>query len=137
MGVDASWPLKAAVLDNLRNNARIREVLGDNGGVTDMGDSDSVMAAPVIAVSGLKTQVWHSATFDGQDHELILDIRAPDEGALQAICTAVTSSLHGADFPVRGHALIEMSFESSRTRQSSDGGSGRCEMFFRALTVSD
>ncbi len=137
MGVDASWPLKAAVMDNLRNNARIREVLGEKGDVADHVGSAREMPTPVIAVSGLKSQVWHSATFDGQDHELVLEIRAPDEGALQAICTSVTESLHGADFPVRGHALIEMSFESSRTRQSSDGGSGRCEMFFRALTVSD
>lgn len=138
MGVDASWPLKAAIQDVLRRSNHMRSAMGESGRFpeTDCAGTQHE-ALPAVAFSRMTSRVWHSATFDGQDHEIVLQIDAKDRKTLRDISRAVTEILHNADFPVSGHALIEMSFESSQTSDDVAGEQNRCLMFFRALTVSD
>jgi len=135
MGADASWPLERAILSALRDSDRIRDLLGRMGAViSGVEYSDT----PVIAYAAAKARAWHSATFDGQDHEITLHLRtSPRDVELGALAAAVTERLHDADLPLPGHALIELQFERSESRFLDEDDIAACQMVFRALTVED
>jgi len=135
MGVDASWPLQRAILAALREDGRVHALLGEAGEVTTEADTQ---VRPAIAFAGAVVRAWHSATFDGQDHEITLLLRTSSAGpAIGELSAAVIDVLHDADLPLPGHALIELEFERSETRPSGSDAGAHCRMTFRALTVSD
>mgnify|MGYP005854414665 CR=1 FL=1 len=135
MGADASWPLERAILSALRDSERIRALLGGSGGVVSGVQSADT---PVICYAAATARAWHSATFDGQDHEITLLLRTtPQDAEIGALAAAVTGRLHDADLPIPGHALIELQFERSETRSFDEDGIASCRLLFRALTVED
>jgi len=90
-----------------------------------------------------QTKGWRSHAFDGQEHRIRLIAYNRDGGSDMArkLVNATIGELHDADFPVPGHALVDLQFEFSETRyiQKPDEQEGVFEtkMEFKALTVSD
>jgi len=135
MGADASWPLERAILAALRESEAIRTLLGETGAIVSGTRSG---ATPLVAYAGATARAWHSATFDGQDHEVTLLLQTGSEDLeIGALAEAVTDRLQDADLPIPGHALIELQFERSETRSCDKSGISSCRMVFRALTVED
>jgi len=135
MGADACWPLQKAIIAALEADSTVRRLLGGLGRV---GANAHNLEPPAIIYAGSETRAWHSATFDGQDHEVVLALRTPPQGPEAAeLAEAVTGVLHDADLPLPGHALISLEFERSESRRESETGQGACRMIFKALTVSD
>ncbi|GER02283.1 hypothetical protein JCM17845_29060 [Iodidimonas gelatinilytica] len=165
MTVDASWGLHRAILAALREDKAVLacvggpEAIGDESrrpcgdgpqgkdgekicgqggehGGRENGKKDQ--AHPSIKLGASSTACWHSATFDGQEHTLTLDLESPKgDMAVRQMAAAVIERLHDADLLIPGHALIELQFECSETHAPDAQGITHCRMFFKALTVSD
>ncbi|HXV73159.1 MAG TPA: DUF3168 domain-containing protein, partial [Sphingomonadales bacterium] len=82
---------------------------------------------------------WSSATFDGQEHRLTFDLWTGQGGSAEAkkVAGCIIDRLHDADFPVPGHALVDLQFSSSETRYLEEEGLFLTHLVFTALTVSD
>ena len=137
MGTDADWPLQRAVLDALRRDQAVRSHLGDPPRILDRPDPAADL--PLLIYGAGRSRSWHSATFDGQEHDIVLDLRsgAGGSGRVREIAASIIDVLHDADLPLPGHALIDLQFEESETRFEEADGSYRCKLRFKGLTVAD
>ncbi|WP_150006814.1 tail completion protein gp17 [Iodidimonas nitroreducens] len=132
MKADASWGLHRALVKALEGDQKIKAV-------ADIKGPDRGATKPATITMGAGTShAWHSATFDGEEHRLILELKADEQQlSIRALAALVIERLHDADFPIPGHALIELQFECSETYAADKNGITSCRMFFKALTVSD
>jgi len=137
MSADATWPLQKGLFSHLRNDLSLKKHLSDPPRVFDQ--QEQADGFPRLVWGDSFAKVWSSATFDGQEHEIILNLWTCDGGSAvsKEIAGAVIDRLHNADFPVTGHALVDMQFSSSETRYKEELGLFHCRLTFKALTVSD
>ena len=134
---DASWPLHRAIVGRLKSNGALAALVGDEIIVRDQ--DQAAAAYPHIEIGDSFTNAWQSATFDGQEHEFSLHLWSRDGGSDKSkeIASAVINLLHDADFPIPGHALVDLQFESAETRYRKDRGAYHCHIRFKGLTVAD
>ncbi len=140
MGVDASWPLQRAIFRALEAVPEVRARLADrcHAERAMAGGDAELVGESVLRIESWTARAWHSATFDGQEHDIRLHLVADDgEDATRRLGAAIVACLHDADLPLPGHALIELAFESSETRYDAESRRHHCLFRFRALTVSD
>ena len=137
MGNDATWPLQVSLVKRLAESQRVKNVLGKAPRITDLSNPGG--EPPFLVIGNSKTNTWHSATFDGQEHELELHLWTREGGCngSKAAASALIEELHNADFPVQGHALVDLQFESSATRYVALRRLYHCTLTFKGLTVSD
>lgn len=145
MGTDAAWPLHKAISTCLVSSEELQVLLGNPLPLFDGQPGDGPL--PRLVFGDSRSRAWQSATFDGQEHEITLHLWSPpgDAGQSRKIAGEIINLLHDADLPVPGHALVDMQFESSETRQllgegeCNDAGEGvyHCLLSFKGLTVSD
>lgn len=137
MGTDATWPLEVSLVKRLGESQRLKEILGEVPRITDLSRSEK--EPPFLVIGNSKANSGHSATFDGQEHELELHLWTREGGCSgsKAAASALIDELHNADFPVQGHALVDLQFESSTTRYIASRRLYHCTLTFKGLTVSD
>lgn len=137
MGADASWPLEQGLLHHLKNCLSIKKHLGNPPRVITQGEKSGNF--PELVMGDSTAKAWSSATFDGQEHRLTFDLWTSGGGSAEAkkVAGAVIDRLHDADFPVPGHALVDLQFASSETRYLEEEGVFLTRLAFTALTVSD
>ncbi|GAB4577246.1 MAG: hypothetical protein Tsb008_23170 [Rhodothalassiaceae bacterium] len=134
MTTDASWPLQTAILNALRNDGELVALLG---GVEAIGRERRNGEEPSLFYGDCATRAWHSATFDGQVHDIVIEVTCAAGGSARAIASRIIGLLHDADLPIPGHALIELEFVSSETRSFERAGLEHSRLMFHGLTVSD
>ena len=140
MGADASWPLQRAIVQALQAVPRVRAcLLDDRSGDRAETEGDPQPAgAACLRIESWLARAWHSATFDGQEHDIRLLLTVDEgEAATRELGAAIVARLHDADLSIPGHALVELAFESSETRYDAASDRHHCRFRFRALTVSD
>lgn len=145
MTSDASLGLHRSILNALNDNSRIRGLLGAVGRIygEDLPcDKDHLhdQVYPRIIVRSGTARCWHSATFDGQEHSLVVDIFSMGpEQEIRQLSSAVIERLHDTDLPICGHALVSLDFECSETTmaENTDGKADQGRLYFKALTISD
>lgn len=137
MSADAAWPLQKGLLSHLRSDLSLKKHLGKPTRIYDQQEKGG--GYPYLVLGDSHTRAWSSATFDGQEHDIILNLWTSDGGsaASKEIAGAVIDRLHDADFSIPGHALVDMQFASSETRYREDRALFHCRLTFKALTVSD
>jgi len=137
MGADASWPLQAGLLQHLNSCLSLKKHLGKPPRIFE--ESQKTGEFPELLLGDTSSKSWSSATFDGQEHEINFHLWTSDGGSALAkkIAGCVIDRLHDADFPVPGHALVDLQFSSSETRYLQEKGVFHTKMAFKALTVSD
>ena len=137
MSADASWPLQKGILLHLKSCKSLKQHLGDHPRIFDQTEKTGVF--PELLLGDSFAKAWSSATFEGQEHDLRLNLWTADGGSAAAkkIAGAVIDRLHDADFKVKGHALVDLQFASSETRYLEESGLFHCHLAFKALTVSD
>ena len=146
MGVDATWPLQQGLLKYLEQDLSLKKHLGKNVKIFDQNEipgknsqSSDKAGFPKVILGDNFSKAWSSATFEGQEHDLTLHLWTNEGGspASKKIAGVIIDRLHNADFPVPGHALVDLQFASSETRYREDLGRFHCRLQFKALTVSD
>ena len=137
MGADATWPLQQGVLKHLKAGKSLKKHLGDPPRIADRNAGEG--AFPRLVIGDSQARAWASATFDGQEHELCFELWTSGGGSAESkeIAGVIIDRLHNADFPVPGHALVDLQFADSETRYLEERGAFHCRLRFRALTVSD
>jgi len=137
MSADATWPLQTGLFSHLRSDLSLKQHLGDPPKIFDQ--QEQAEGYPRLVWGDSKAKTWSSATFDGQEHEVTMHLWTSDGGsaASKEVAGALIDRLHNADFPVTGHALVDMQFASSETRYKEERGLFHCRLTFKALTVSD
>ena len=134
---DAALPLQRQIINQLETNADLLSLMHGEfkiGDQTDVGDN-----FPRIVLGDTRAFVWKSATFDGQEHEFQLVLWNVEGGSdmAKSIGAAIIGVLHNADFPIVGHALVDMQFEKSETRYIESIKGYQTIIHFKSLTVCD
>jgi len=142
MGADATWPLQQGLVKYLEQDLSLKKHLGKTPKIFDQQEiaKESAKAGcPRVVLGDNFSKAWSSATFEGQEHDLTLHLWTNEGGsrASKEIAGVIIDRLHNADFPVAGHALVDLQFASSETRYHEDLGRFHCRLQFKALTVSD
>lgn len=134
---DAALNLQRQVISQLETNASLQSEMGGKFDVQDQ--ASSIKTIPRIVIGDTKSFAWHSATFDGQEHEFRVIVWSKSGGSDKAksIASAIMAVLHNADFPINGHALVDLQFEKSETRYKEDIEGHQTIIHFKALTVAD
>lgn len=78
-------------------------------------------------------------TFDGEHHRIELEVYC---GAVtikraKSFIKDIVTSLHDADFPLTGHALIEIQYDQAEYIKMTDNTEYMVRLLFTVLTVSD
>ena len=110
MGADATWPLQQGILQHLKSDLSLKSHFGEPAKILDQNDKSA--GYPSLVLGNSQARAWSSATFDGQEHELAFDLWTSKGGSAESkeLAGAVIDRLHNADFPVTGHALVDMQF---------------------------
>ena len=144
MGADATWPLQQGLVKHLEQDLSLKKHFNNTLKILDQHECACEGRAagagfPQVILGDNFAKAWSSATFEGQEHELTLHLWTNDGGspASKQIAGIIIDRLHNADFPVSGHALVDLQFASSETRYREDLGRFHCCLQFKALTVSD
>lgn len=137
MTKDATYPLHRGLVEHLKKGKEIHRHLGAPPRIYDSPAGRDV--TPRLEFGECRARAWSSATFDGQEHDIVFNLYTGEGGAAASkeAAGAIIDRLHNADFPVPGHALVDLQFESSETRFHGQGEGAHCRLAFRALTVSD
>lgn len=94
---------------------------------------------PKIIMGSSKVYAWQSMSFDGQEHELTLNIWSREGGTEEIINISgqLMELIHNAEFNMDGHVLIDFQFSSSETRYIESSEKYHCKMTFKAITIAD
>ena len=137
MGTDASWLFQKMTVLYLEDSPKIQNAFA---GVVKIEDEDNRKPEiPSLRLGLTKSSAWRSATFDGQEHEIRFYLYNREGGSNWAKETAslIIERLHDADFPISGHALVDLQFEQSQTRYLEDIQCFQTLLDFKGLTVCD
>ncbi|MFZ5609867.1 MAG: tail completion protein gp17 [Pseudomonadota bacterium] len=133
---DAGTALYRAIRDVLQNDAKLQALAKAPVVVADQA---SPSACPrTVRIAGKKSWPWRSATFEGSQHQLVIEaeIEDEDDGArAKAFCDAVILRLNDAELNLPGHALIDLTLASAETRFQP--AHVACRLVFDALTLDD
>lgn len=103
------------------------------------GEKNDHRQQPYIIFAECESRPWRSVTFDGEHHKLHLDVFCGDVSQVQAEAYAgkIISMLKGADFPLKGHVLIEIQHEQAKYIKKTDKNGYLVRLLFTVLTVCD
>lgn len=94
---------------------------------------------PYVIFGKQESRAWRSVTFDGEHHRIELEVYCgvvTIEKA-QSFIKDIVTSLHDADFPITGHALIEIQYNQADYIKMADTTEYMVRLLFTVLTVSD
>lgn len=150
MGNDASWGVNQAVKKAIFNDKHLHGCFKENQKVKAKGfcyanpvtlqnkKEDGQNKKAFIHIGKVRTRAWKSTSFDGQSHDIhlnILDENTCNDGINKAVSRLITL-FHDCELKVQNHAVVEFQFEWSETAEFVKGG-WQAELCFHALTVSD
>ena len=129
----AAWSLQKAVFAALASNAPLIALLGAARIYDDVPQSSDF---PYLAFGQATTRDWSTASDDGSEHVITLNVWSQAKGRSQVheIMAAARIALHGQPLTLDGHRLINLRHESSEARRASDGETYHGIARFRAVT---
>ncbi len=94
---------------------------------------------PYLIFGNNDSRAWRSVTFDGEHHRINIEIYC---GAVtlkkaKTYVEDIVFNLQGADFPLNGHALIEIQYNQVEYIKMADNTEYMARLLFTVLTVSD
>ena len=95
---------------------------------------------PYVIVTNTDSRIWRSVTFYGAHHRVTLDLMTPEGCSLDDAVSQsddIIQALHGADFILQGHALIEIQHEKADYNIIADKNAYLVRLLFTILTVVD
>lgn len=100
--------LHKGLLDHLRADAGLKALLGDPARVHDAAPETRVY--PYVALGRTETRPWGGVDGEGLEHSVTLTCVSRFDGAeeVKAVIAALRAALHGADFALDGHRLVNL-----------------------------
>ena len=94
---------------------------------------------PYLIFGNNESRAWRSVTFDGEHHRITLEVYCGVVSLKKAkSCVKdIVTCLHGADFAIKGHALIEIQYDQAEYIKTADNTEYMVRLLFTVLTVSD
>lgn len=94
---------------------------------------------PYMVFGKRDTRLWRSVTFDGEHHRIYLELYCGGVRLRKAKMFAddIIMTLHGADFPLKGHALIKIQHDQAEYIKMADRNEYLVRLLFTVLTVAD
>jgi len=133
MPVPAEWALQRAVYDALVTSSSLVAALG---GAHVFDRVPRSQRPPYIMLGDGETANWTTATEDGAEHLLTLNIVSDNPGRKQAVTIAglVRDVLNGTQLTLEDHYLVNLQFGSTTVRRNKHDESFTAVVRFRAVT---
>jgi len=134
--MSAANALRAAVFSALRDDAALLAALG---GARIHDVPPPTPEFPYVTLGEAQVSDWSTATEEGREHRLTLNVwsRQGGHGEAHAIAHLVQQALHDAPLELAGHSLINLRFSSADIRREAGGRTYRALVRFRAVTESN
>lgn len=131
--MSAASALQKAIFARLSGDAALLALVGPEG-VADRRLAERRL--PLVAIAAIDSADRSTATEDGEDHAVTLEIWSEAAGhrEVQAIAAAVRAALHDAALALDGHHLVLLLHRDTRLRRDGKTRFHRADMRFRAVT---
>lgn len=132
MSLDPDRALQAAVLTRLRADASLTALLA--GRIYD--EPPAAPAFPYVTIGRAQMRPWGGVDGEGAEHSLTLTCVSRFGGAeeAKAVVSAMRASLHGADFALTDHKLVNLRASFADVFRASDWRSTYGVLRVRAVT---
>lgn len=135
MNASSIIALRKAVRDHLLADSAITAMTGP-AGVYD--EAPPGASPPYITFADVRSRDWSTASDDGAEHTLALDVWSRQRGLADVLQLASAISVRLDDAPLQpdGHRLVSMFLVGMESRRESRGRFARVRMAWRAITES-
>jgi len=133
MPQNASWALQKAIYQALMGDVVLNALLGMGKIFDDVPQGE---ALPYITIGQATAHDWSTATDEGLEHILTLQVWSKNSGrkGIQAIMQALHDILHDAVLPLEDHQLINLRHEFTDFNRVKDGEAYHGLTRYRAVT---
>jgi hypothetical protein len=127
-----SFALQQAIFAVLSASGDLQALIG--GRLFDYVPRDS--AFPYVALGGGSEADWSTATEDGAEHAVQIDVWSRSTGHKEAkqIADIIRETLNNAALTISGATLIDIRHLATDFSRESDGQTFRARLSFRAVT---
>lgn len=131
--MSAASALQKAIFLRLSADATLAALLGAKG-IVDSRPNGPV--EPLLVLAAIDSRDHSTATEEGEDHRVTLEIwsGAAGQRQAQAIAAAARVALHDAPLPLAGHHLVFLLHRETRIRRDARSRFHRADMHFHAVT---
>ena len=132
MSLDPERALQAAVLSRLRADAALSALVA--GRIYD--EPPASPSYPYLAIGRAESRPWGGVDGEGAEHALTLTCVSRFGGAeeAKAVIAAARAALHGADFALTDHRLVNLRASFADVFRASDWRSTYGVLRLRAVT---
>ncbi|HEX3653729.1 MAG TPA: DUF3168 domain-containing protein [Rhizomicrobium sp.] len=129
-----SFSLQQAIFAALSGSIDLQALIGDPPRLFDFVPPDS--AFPYVVLGGGSEADWSTATEEGTEHAIQIDVWSRETGHKQAkqIAEVIRATLNNAALTVSGAVLIDIRHLSTDFSREPDGQTFRARLTFRAVT---
>ncbi|MFL5238101.1 MAG: DUF3168 domain-containing protein [Rhizomicrobium sp.] len=130
----SSFALQQAIFAALSGSTDLQALLSDPPRLFDFVPPDS--AFPYVVLGDGSEADWSTATEDGTEHTIQIDVwsRQPGHREAKQIADVIRSVLNNAALIVTGAALIDIRHVTTDFSREPDGQTFRARLTFRAVT---
>jgi len=127
-----SFALQQAIFAALSASGDLQALIGDR--IFDFVPPDS--ALPYVVLGDGEESDWSTATEDGTEHQIQIDVWSRQLGHQEAkqIADVIRAALDNAALTIGGATLIDLRHRATDFSRESDGQTFRARLTFRAVT---
>ena len=133
MSASATFALRKAIHARLVADAALLALLG---GARVYDEAPRGTEPPYVTFGDARTRDWSTASDQGAEHFVVLEVWTQHRGAGAALTIAarIEKLLHDATLTLEDHRLINLRFEQIESRRENQGRFARASLRFRAVT---
>ena len=129
----AAIELQSAIVSALRSSSALTSLLGGAFVYDDVPDS---RRPPYVVIGPVETVDWSTATEEGEEHFIEIAAWSQSNGRKKAVAAAaeIRSALSALPGSLAGHALVNLTHETTRSEADPDDRHFKAVVSFRAVT---
>lgn len=133
MAENAQWSLQSAIYQALAGSAELTAQLG---GLRVYDRPPQGAAYPFVTIGESSVFDWSTGTEDGAEHLVTLHVWSRSGGKREAyaLVEKIRDVLHDQALMLNDHALVNLRYQFSQTRQDPDGETYHGVIRYRAVT---
>ena len=129
-----SFALQQAIFAALSASSELQALIGNPPRLFDFVPTDS--AFPYVVLGDGSESDWSTATEDGTEHAIQIDVwsREPGHKEAKQIADVIRATLNNATLSISGATLIDIRHLSTDFSREPDGQTFRARLSLRAVT---